>query len=117
MEYRLRNIPVENHRQFKALAAAQGVTVNQLFLMMIDSYVKENPIRFWWSLTDDEREEITNRVNSGEVDSDSEQEKDFFSFKLASGRTVQGSYSWGQTDPAHWWFMSIRPGLTWEKRF
>ena len=56
----------------------------------------------WWNLTDDERAEVSQRITGSEVVASPDQRKDFFFLRLASGRTVQGVYSWDDSDPTEW---------------
>ena len=56
----------------------------------------------WWNLTDEEREEVSQRIAGGEVVGSPEQKKDFFFLRLESGRTVQGVYSWDDSFPTEW---------------
>jgi hypothetical protein len=56
----------------------------------------------YYQLSKSERREMSGRITRGEVQANDDTGRDSFEFELESGRTVRGSYGWGDDNPTEW---------------
>ena len=56
----------------------------------------------WYELTEEERNELSAEITSGNVIADQNSDRDFFKIILSSGAVVTGSCSWYDDDPTEW---------------